>query len=233
MGTSSVALDAAKAVLGARGALEKGNSNAQWWAEQLMQALGGPDGFVRVGMRQMSGGWTCCLGPSACSCGLCGASPCVVHPLISMGRMGLLLLSTGRQGVQLVRECIFHGPMDPWVQALSCMCMCFVCACQVAQAGSDWPRCILPFDPHNARLLPTGIVVYVFVRPELAPHVGEVSTASVACGLMGVAGNKGAVAVSLSLYRRRLLFLSSHFAAHQVGGCAAVWFASVVACAAT
>jgi hypothetical protein len=33
---------------------------------------------------------------------------------------------------------------------------------------------------------------------------------------MGYGGNKGAVAISFSLFRRRLVLLSSHFAAHQV-----------------
>ncbi len=42
------------------------------------------------------------------------------------------------------------------------------------------------------------------------------STASVACGVLGMGGNKGAVAVSFSLYRRRIAFVCSHFAAHQV-----------------
>ena len=47
-------------------------------------------------------------------------------------------------------------------------------------------------------------------------NVGEVSTASVACGVLGVGGNKGGVAVSFTLYRRRLCCVCSHFAAHQV-----------------
>ena len=51
-------------------------------------------------------------------------------------------------------------------------------------------------------------------------HTGEVSTASIACGVLGMGGNKGAVAVSFSLYRRRIAFVCSHFAAHQVG----VWW---------
>ncbi|KAG2498827.1 hypothetical protein HYH03_003020 [Edaphochlamys debaryana] len=61
----------------------------------------------------------------------------------------------------------------------------------------------------------SGLVILVFVRSELAQHVGEVATAHVACGVMGVGGNKGAVAVSLTVYRRRLMFVCSHFAAHQ------------------
>ncbi len=35
------------------------------------------------------------------------------------------------------------------------------------------------------------------------------------CGVMGVGGNKGGVAVSFSLFRRRIIVVSSHFAAHQ------------------
>ena len=50
----------------------------------------------------------------------------------------------------------------------------------------------------------------------LQEHVGSVSTASVACGVLGVGGNKGGVAVSFTLYRRRLCCVCSHFAAHQV-----------------
>jgi hypothetical protein len=51
-------------------------------------------------------------------------------------------------------------------------------------------------------LLGAGILVLVLCRRELSHLVGEVATASVACGLMGVAGNKGAAAVSLTLFRR-------------------------------
>ncbi|KAG2453429.1 hypothetical protein HYH02_001652 [Chlamydomonas schloesseri] len=61
----------------------------------------------------------------------------------------------------------------------------------------------------------SGMLAMVFCRTELMPHVGEVATASVPCGVMGVGGNKGAVAVSMSVYRRRIMFVCSHFAAHQ------------------
>ena len=60
-----------------------------------------------------------------------------------------------------------------------------------------------------------GMLVVVLVRKDLEDKVGEVATDSVACGLMGVGGNKGAVAVGLTVFRRRMLFLASHFAAHQ------------------
>lgn len=37
-----------------------------------------------------------------------------------------------------------------------------------------------------------------------------------ACGVLGVGGNKGAVAVEFTLHRRKLAIVCSHFAAHQV-----------------
>lgn len=49
----------------------------------------------------------------------------------------------------------------------------------------------------------SGVLILVFARNALALHIGEVSTDSVACGVMGVAGNKGGVAVQLSVFRRR------------------------------
>jgi hypothetical protein len=54
---------------------------------------------------------------------------------------------------------------------------------------------------------------------ELREVLGEVSTASVATGVLGVGGNKGAVAIGFTLHRRRLAFLASHFAAHQARPC--------------
>ena len=52
--------------------------------------------------------------------------------------------------------------------------------------------------------------------------LGEVRTASVACGVLGVGGNKGAAAVAFSLFRRQIACVCSHFAAHQVGSCCLV-----------
>ena len=40
-------------------------------------------------------------------------------------------------------------------------------------------------------------------------------TASVACGVLGVGGNKGGVAVAFSVHRRRVAAVCSHLAAHQ------------------
>ena len=61
----------------------------------------------------------------------------------------------------------------------------------------------------------SGMLILVYARSDLHKSLGEVKTTSVACGILGVGGNKGAVAVHLSLYRHRMVFVCSHFAAHQ------------------
>lgn len=51
---------------------------------------------------------------------------------------------------------------------------------------------------------------------DVSAVVGDMSSASVATGVLGVGGNKGAVALGFTLHRRLLAFVCSHFAAHQV-----------------
>ena len=61
----------------------------------------------------------------------------------------------------------------------------------------------------------SGMLVMVYAQSNLSRSLGEVKTTAVACGILGVGGNKGAVAVHLSLHRHRMVFVCSHFAAHQ------------------
>jgi phosphatidylinositol-bisphosphatase len=63
----------------------------------------------------------------------------------------------------------------------------------------------------------SGVLAVVFARKEVTSrgHAGDVATDAVPCGVLGLGGNKGGTAVSLSLFRRRVVFVSSHFAAHQ------------------
>ncbi|KAJ1426763.1 Endonuclease/exonuclease/phosphatase [Ochromonadaceae sp. CCMP2298] len=60
-----------------------------------------------------------------------------------------------------------------------------------------------------------GLLLCVFVREELMPHVLDVRTASAGVGLMGMMGNKGGVSVRFSLYDSSLCFVCSHLAAHR------------------
>jgi len=55
----------------------------------------------------------------------------------------------------------------------------------------------------------------VFVRRDLLGQVSHVRRGTLACGVAGVAGNKGGICVSLSLHGTSLIFISSHMAAFQ------------------
>ncbi|KAJ0256144.1 Type II inositol polyphosphate 5-phosphatase 15 [Hirschfeldia incana] len=59
-----------------------------------------------------------------------------------------------------------------------------------------------------------GLLICVWVRNDLKPHVGDVDAAAVPCGFGRAIGNKGAVAVRLRMYDRILCFVNCHFAAH-------------------
>lgn len=61
-----------------------------------------------------------------------------------------------------------------------------------------------------------AISINIFVRRKLRDHFSDVRTSSVATGIGNVLGNKGAVAVAATyLQKVSLLFINSHFAAHQ------------------
>ena len=64
-----------------------------------------------------------------------------------------------------------------------------------SQVSCCWCSAPPPASKHlpSPNISLPGVLLLVFCRSELAQHVGEVSTASVACGVMGVGGNKGAV----------------------------------------
>lgn len=59
-----------------------------------------------------------------------------------------------------------------------------------------------------------GILIGVWVRKRFARYVGDVDAAAVACGFGRALGNKGAVAVKVSVFRRMFCAVNSHFAAH-------------------
>jgi phosphatidylinositol-bisphosphatase len=60
-----------------------------------------------------------------------------------------------------------------------------------------------------------GIFLVVYVRAELFEHVSESFYDTVGVGVMGVGGNKGAVAIRFKLYNSSICFVCSHLAAHQ------------------
>ncbi|XP_010551680.1 PREDICTED: type II inositol polyphosphate 5-phosphatase 15 isoform X2 [Tarenaya hassleriana] len=59
-----------------------------------------------------------------------------------------------------------------------------------------------------------GLLIAVWVRNNLKPHVGDIDAAAVACGFGRAIGNKGAVGLRLRVYDRVMCFVNCHFAAH-------------------
>lgn len=60
-----------------------------------------------------------------------------------------------------------------------------------------------------------GLSMCVFVKEALAPHVHHVASEHCGVGIMGVGGNKGAVAVTLSIFDTSFCFVNCHLAAHK------------------
>ncbi|KAL1138649.1 hypothetical protein AAG570_008711 [Ranatra chinensis] len=60
-----------------------------------------------------------------------------------------------------------------------------------------------------------GVCLFIFIRPELAEYIRDISTDSVKTGLGGATGNKGGVAIRFILYNTSLCFMCAHFAAGQ------------------
>ena len=107
-------------------------------------------------------------------------------------------------------SCIALGP--PWM---------IVAALAGGFSACNCDHCSLHFTPrlipHAAPVVPcSGMLILVYARNHLKDDIGEVTTASVACGVLGVGGNKGAVAVEFTVHRRKIAVVCSHFTAHQV-----------------
>ncbi|GAA6050694.1 hypothetical protein NBRC10513_004222 [Rhodotorula toruloides] len=64
---------------------------------------------------------------------------------------------------------------------------------------------------HSRQLV--GALIMVYVRSDVKHHVGDVTSASLATGLMGLMANKGAVGVRLRWKDTPLTFVNSHLAA--------------------
>ena len=60
-----------------------------------------------------------------------------------------------------------------------------------------------------------GLALLVYVKRSLAEYVSDVCIEKIGVGIMGVGGNKGAVAVRMNVYDSRICFVNSHLAAHQ------------------
>lgn len=71
----------------------------------------------------------------------------------------------------------------------------------------------ITFERVGSRQL-AGLLISVWARMTLKPHVGDVDAAAVPCGFGRAIGNKGAVGVRMRVYDRLICFVNCHFAAH-------------------
>ncbi|XWS57233.1 hypothetical protein CRYUN_Cryun09bG0156400 [Craigia yunnanensis] len=69
------------------------------------------------------------------------------------------------------------------------------------------------FERVGSRQL-AGMLIAVWVKDNLKPHVGDIDAAAVPCGFGHAIGNKGAVGLRLRVYDRIFCFVNCHFAAH-------------------
>ncbi|CAN0919645.1 Type I inositol polyphosphate 5-phosphatase 5 [Linum grandiflorum] len=63
-----------------------------------------------------------------------------------------------------------------------------------------------------------GIFLSVWARKELVPHIGHLRASSCGTGIMGCLGNKGCIAISMSLHRTSFCFVCSHLASGEKEG---------------
>ncbi|KAK6191374.1 hypothetical protein SNE40_003083 [Patella caerulea] len=60
-----------------------------------------------------------------------------------------------------------------------------------------------------------GVVLYVFIRPHLAPYIRDVAVEKVKTGFGGATGNKGGVAIRFLMHTTSICFVCAHLAAGQ------------------
>ncbi|BGP20914.1 hypothetical protein JCM10213_003541 [Rhodosporidiobolus nylandii] len=75
-------------------------------------------------------------------------------------------------------------------------------------AGKEWGR----YEKLHSRQL-VGVLLLVYARSDILPHISDVSSASLATGLMGLVANKGGVGIRLRYKDTPLTFVNSHLAA--------------------
>ncbi|GKV25348.1 hypothetical protein SLEP1_g34800 [Rubroshorea leprosula] len=63
-----------------------------------------------------------------------------------------------------------------------------------------------------------GIFLSIWVRKELIPYIGHLRVSSIGRGIMGCLGNKGCIAISMTLHQTSFCFLCCHLASGEKEG---------------
>ncbi|RWR84655.1 type I inositol polyphosphate 5-phosphatase 12-like protein isoform X1 [Cinnamomum micranthum f. kanehirae] len=69
------------------------------------------------------------------------------------------------------------------------------------------------FERVGSRQL-AGLLISVWARKSVRPHIGDIDAAAVPCGFGRAIGNKGAVGLRMRVHDRIICFVNCHFAAH-------------------
>ncbi|KAM7274660.1 hypothetical protein ACFE04_016526 [Oxalis oulophora] len=86
----------------------------------------------------------------------------------------------------------------------------------------DFPSSPSSTNPINYRMVASkqmvGLFLSVWARKELVPYIAHLRLTSVGRGIMGCLGNKGCIAISMSLHQTRFCFVCSHLASGEKEG---------------
>nr|GMC57718.1 type I inositol polyphosphate 5-phosphatase 5 [Ipomoea batatas] len=63
-----------------------------------------------------------------------------------------------------------------------------------------------------------GLFLSIWARKDLVPHIGHLRVCSVGRGIMGCLGNKGCIAISMSVHKTTFCFVCSHLASGEKEG---------------
>mmetsp|Transcript_9666 Transcript_9666/g.14479 ORF Transcript_9666/g.14479 Transcript_9666/m.14479 type:complete len:1303 (+) Transcript_9666:115-4023(+) len=77
-------------------------------------------------------------------------------------------------------------------------------------------KCLLPrgYNKVISQHL-VGLLLVIYAQHSILPHICDVSTKTIAAGVMGVAGNKGAVAIDFRIFNSKIALVNCHLAAHK------------------
>ncbi|KAG2605400.1 type I inositol polyphosphate 5-phosphatase 5-like [Panicum virgatum] len=84
--------------------------------------------------------------------------------------------------------------------------------CEPGGGGSGMSYCLI------ASKQMVGLFLSVWVKRELVEHIGHLRVDCVGRGIMGWLGNKGCIAISMTLHRSSLCFVCSHLASGEKEG---------------
>ncbi|XP_041351900.1 inositol polyphosphate 5-phosphatase OCRL-like [Gigantopelta aegis] len=85
---------------------------------------------------------------------------------------------------------------------------------------TEWQKAVKEYIHPNAKyrkvksIRLVGVLLIVYIQEKHVKHVHFIDADSVATGIMGLMGNKGGVAIRMSLYNSSICFVNSHLAAH-------------------